>query len=160
MPACCTGDATRTWRSRTSPGCKRSIICFRALPRESLPGATAEALAPLASLLSHAQWLGASSRRVSIDADAERYRTYQAFSAALAESVDRWPTLLVLDDLHWAGPQTLALLRHLVRAGLPAGLLVVGTFRDTGDEISEPLAGCLADLRRVDGVTRAPPGRT
>ena len=125
------------------------------LPRESFPGVTAESLAPLASLLSHFPWPGARSRRVSVDADAERYRTYQAFSAALTESVDRWPTLLVLDDLHWAGPQTLALLRHLVHSGLPARLLLVGTFRDTADQIGEPLAGCLADLRRVDVVTRA-----
>ena len=34
------------------------------------------------------------------------------------------------------------------------GLLVVGTFRDTGDEVTEPLAGCLADLRRIDGTSR------
>jgi DNA-binding CsgD family transcriptional regulator len=31
---------------------------------------------------------------------------------------------------------------------------VIGTFRDTGDEVSEPLAGCLADLRRLEDVTR------
>ena len=64
----------------------------------------------------------------------------------------RWPTVVVLDDLHWAGAQTLALLRHLARSGLPPGLLVVGTFRDTGDELTEPLAACLADLRRVDAA--------
>ena len=61
------------------------------------------------------------------------------------------PGLVVLDDLHWAGPQTLALLRHLARAGLPSGVLVIGTFRDTGDEVTESLSSCLADLRRVDG---------
>ena len=66
----------------------------------------------------------------------------------------RWPTVVVLDDLHWAGPQTLALLRHLARSGLPRGVLIVGTFRDTGDEVTEPLAACLADLRRVDGAAR------
>ena len=61
----------------------------------------------------------------------------------------------MLEDLHWAGVQTLALLRHVARSGLPPGLLVVGTFRDTSDELTEPLAACLADLRRVDAaVTR------
>ena len=35
-----------------------------------------------------------------------------------------------------------------------ARLLVVGTFRDTGDEITDPLAALLADLRRVPSVSR------
>ena len=43
--------------------------------------------------------------------------------------------------------------------GCPARLLVVGTFRDTSDELTEPLAACLADLRRVDvGEQAAPRG--
>jgi DNA-binding CsgD family transcriptional regulator len=33
-------------------------------------------------------------------------------------------------------------------------LLVVGTFRDTSDELTQPLAACLADLRRSDSVNR------
>ena len=70
------------------------------------------------------------------------------------EAAGQWPTVVVLEDLHWAGVQTLALLRHIARSGVPSGLLVVGTFRDTSDELNEPLATCLADLRRVGFVTR------
>jgi DNA-binding CsgD family transcriptional regulator/class 3 adenylate cyclase/tetratricopeptide (TPR) repeat protein len=114
----------------------------------------ASVLAPLANLLGTADRLPVESRRASLDAGAERYRTYRAFGSVLAEGSTRWPLLVVLDDLHWAGTQTLALLRHLARSGLPAGVLLVGTFRDTGDELTEPLASCLADLRRVDGVSR------
>ena len=44
----------------------------------------------------------------------------------LDAATSTWPTLLVLDDLHWAGAQTLALLRHLPRLGLPRRLLIVG----------------------------------
>jgi predicted ATPase/DNA-binding CsgD family transcriptional regulator len=83
-----------------------------------------------------------------------RARLYDAFAEVLAECAARWPTLVVLDDLHWAGPQTLALLAHLVRVGLPAHTLLLGTFRDTGDELGEPLARCLAELRRHEAVTR------
>jgi DNA-binding CsgD family transcriptional regulator/tetratricopeptide (TPR) repeat protein len=90
----------------------------------------------------------------SLDPESARYRLYEAFADALREAVTRWPTVVVLEDLHWAGVQTLALLRHLARTGLPAGLLIVGTFRDTSDELTEPLAACLADLRRVDVVNR------
>ncbi len=74
--------------------------------------------------------------------------------AALDEAAARWPTVVVLDDLHWAGTQTLALLRHVARSGLPGRLLVVGTFRDTSDELTEPFAACLADLRRSESVSR------
>ncbi len=90
----------------------------------------------------------------SLDPESARYRLYEAFADALREAVARWPTVVVLEDLHWAGVQTLALLRHLARFGLPAGLLVVGTFRDTSDELTEPLAACLADLRRSGAVDR------
>ncbi len=125
-----------------------------AVPRASLSGAFTTRLAPLAQLLSRIDWLSTLAPAVGVDPDAERYRTYGAFAALLDEVAARGPGLVVLDDLHWAGPQTLALLRYLARAGLPRGILVIGTFRDTGDEVSEPLAGCLADLRRLDDVTR------
>ena len=124
------------------------------LPSSALTLELAAQLTPLAPLLARVERLVGGAPRVGLDADADRFRTYTAFSALLAEACRHWPTLLVLDDLHWAGTQTLAVLRHLAHAGLPAGALIVGTFRDTADEITEPLAGCLADLRRVDGVRR------
>jgi class 3 adenylate cyclase/DNA-binding CsgD family transcriptional regulator len=124
------------------------------VPRASLSGVLHNRLAPLAQLLSRIDWLGTLAPAVTVDPDAERYRTYGAFAALLDEVATRGPGLVVLDDLHWAGPQTLALLRYLARAGLPKGILIIGTFRDTGDEVSEPLASCLADLRRLNDVTR------
>lgn len=111
-------------------------------------------VAPLAPLLPKVERRVAGPRPTTADADEQRFRAYGAFAAALTEASSHAPTLLVLDDLHWAGTQTLAVLRHLARGGLPSGLVIVGTFRDTGDEITEPLAGCLADLRRVEGVRR------
>ncbi len=112
-------------------------------------------LTPLVALLRSAErFVSLASGRTGADAEAERYRRYGAFAQLLEASTSTWPTLLVLDDLHWAGAQTLALLRHLPRLGLPRRLLIVATFRDTGDEITEPLASLLADLRRVDGTRR------
>jgi class 3 adenylate cyclase/DNA-binding CsgD family transcriptional regulator len=111
-------------------------------------------LAPLAQLLTRAPWLDAQRPAATVDPDAARYRTFGAFATLLAEAAANGPGLVVLDDLHWAGTQTLALLRHLARAGLPRGVLLVGTFRDTGDELTEALSSCLADLRRVDGAVR------
>ncbi len=115
----------------------------------------AASLTPLVALLRSAErFVSLASGRAGDDAEAERYRRYSAFAQVLDAATSTWPTLLVLDDLHWAGAQTLALLRHLPRLGLPRRLLIVATFRDTGDEITEPLASLLADLRRVDGARR------
>jgi len=124
------------------------------LPLATVTGDLALRLAPLGQLLVNGDRLGRDRAAVPADPETARYRLYEAFGCALGAAAARWPTVVVLDDLHWAGAQTLALLRHAARSGLPPGLLVVGTFRDTGDEITEPLAGCLADLRRVDAVTR------
>ncbi|MFI5054512.1 MAG: ATP-binding protein, partial [Acidimicrobiia bacterium] len=92
-------------------------------------------------------------RPVSQDPETDRYRLFSAFAAMLAVASRSRSVVLLLDDLHWAGPQTLGLLRFLARTGAAEHLLVIGTFRDTGDEVTEPLASCLADLRRLDGVT-------
>jgi tetratricopeptide (TPR) repeat protein len=61
------------------------------------------------------------------DPETERDRLFQAVDGWLAAASAEAPVLLVLDDLHWAGPATLLLLRHLARSREPARLLVVGT---------------------------------
>ncbi|HKC75238.1 MAG TPA: hypothetical protein VKF37_13730, partial [Chloroflexota bacterium] len=61
-------------------------------------------------------------------------------------------TLLVLDDLQWAGPDALDLLAALVR-GAPASLRVVGAYRDTEVRPADPLGLMLADLARA-GLAR------
>jgi hypothetical protein len=60
----------------------------------------------------------------------------------------------VLDDLHWADPPTLALLRHLVHETANDRIMVLGTYRDTDLDRSHPLAGALAELRRLGSVQR------
>lgn len=62
------------------------------------------------------------------------------------------PALVVLDDLHWADESSLFLIRHVMRSGLAAPVLLLGLFRDT--EPRPPLARLLADLRPVAGVDR------
>ncbi len=61
------------------------------------------------------------------------------------------PLLLVLEDLHWADSATLDVLAFLLRT-LPEGrLLVVGSYR--ADDPGELLAGWLAEVRRLPGVS-------
>ena len=91
---------------------------------------------------------------VAGDPDTERHRLHMAVTDLLAGVSQRRPVLLVLEDVHWSDPPTLVLLRHLMRAGGRARLLVVATFRDTGPELPAALSEALADLRRSDNAVR------
>ena len=127
---------------------------LRFLPPDAIDPETADDLTALAPLLPRLERRRAAPTAAARgDADLERYRLFNAVEEFFAAASKRWPLVLVLDDLHWAASQTLALLGHVARAG-EARMLVIGTFRDTGDAANEPLTATLADLRRQDGVTR------
>src|SRR5262249_3267903 len=64
------------------------------------------------------------------------------------------PVVVLLDDLHWSDPPSLALLRYLARSARPAALLLVGTYRETDLARTHPLSELLADLRREPQVER------
>ena len=128
---------------------------LRTLPVQDLDAELVADLAPLAPLLPPLDRVRPIDRPdSSLDPDSERYRLFAAVDALLAEASRRWPLVIVLDDLHWAASQTLALFARVARAGTGARTLVLATFRDTGDELTDALATMLADLRRVETVTR------
>ncbi|MEA2383696.1 MAG: eukaryotic-like serine/threonine-protein kinase [Solirubrobacteraceae bacterium] len=79
------------------------------------------------------------------DAAGARWRLFESVDAALRT---RAPTVLALDDLHWADNGSLLLLAHMVRATRPTALLLVGTYRESELSRTHPLAATLADLRR------------
>ena len=56
------------------------------------------------------------------DADTARHRLFEAFEACLEALAERVPVVLVLEDLHWAAPPTLQMLRHI--AALDLGSVV------------------------------------
>lgn len=93
-------------------------------------------------------------RSAPVDPEVQRHLLLRALAELLTSATDIAPTVLVLDDLHWAGQQTLDVLRYLVRLAPVGRLLVVGTFRDTGDAAGDPLSATLADLRRLEQATR------
>jgi DNA-binding SARP family transcriptional activator len=80
----------------------------------------------------------------------ERYLLFEAVTGLLDAIASTGPALLLVDDLHEADEQSLALLRHLAAATHPAALLVVLTARDE-EAVRGDLAGVLADLLRVPG---------
>ncbi|HEX2240644.1 MAG TPA: AAA family ATPase [Actinomycetota bacterium] len=82
------------------------------------------------------------------DPETERFRLFEATASFLAGVTAAAPTVLVLDDLHWADKPTLQLLQHVVRRLEDASLLIVGTYRDVDLDRKHPLADVLASMRR------------
>lgn len=126
---------------------------FRTLSPEDLDPDIATDLAVLAPLLPSLE-RRTTPAPVTVDADSERYRLFSAVDALFAETSRRWPVVVMLDDLHWGSAQTWALLAHLARSNTQSRTLLIGTFRDVGVDMNEPLSSALADLRRVDCVSR------
>ncbi len=90
----------------------------------------------------------------SSDPETERYLLFNAVAGLLAEVAEAVPLCVVLDDLHWADAQSLALLKHLLRAGEQRSLQVIVTYRDSDLGKDHPLTAVLADLRSLQGVQR------
>jgi class 3 adenylate cyclase len=90
----------------------------------------------------------------SSDPETERYLLFDAIAGWLEAQSRIAPTLLVLDDLHWAAEPTLLMLRHVLSSERDMNVLVIGTYRDTEIDRTHPLGALLAHLRRTDGVDR------
>src|SRR5262245_49375971 len=85
---------------------------------------------------------------VPMQPDEERTRLIDAVTQCLLTVAARVPTVLVLDDLHWADAGTIALLRHVARFAPRGRLLVVGAYRDVEVGRTHPLADLLGVLPR------------
>jgi tetratricopeptide (TPR) repeat protein/transcriptional regulator with XRE-family HTH domain len=85
----------------------------------------------------------------------ERRLMFAAVAQYLAQVAGPAGTLLVLDDLHWAGPDVLDLLQALLRAPTERPLRILGAYRDTDIGPQDPLALFAADLTREGRASRA-----
>src|SRR3954451_7433119 len=88
------------------------------------------------------------------EADAQRFRFFDAVAALVGEIGAESPLVLVFDDLQWADRPTLQLLRHLVRAPAPRRALFVGTYRESEISDRHPLHELIGDLRREGTLRR------
>jgi DNA-binding CsgD family transcriptional regulator/tetratricopeptide (TPR) repeat protein len=82
--------------------------------------------------------------------DVQRPSLFRRLRGALSGA----PTLLVLEDVHWADEATLDLLRFLGRRLADLPLLVVATSREDEVPPGHPLATLLGDLATAPGVHR------
>jgi len=90
----------------------------------------------------------------SSDPETERYLLFNAVAGLLGEVAETVPLCVVLDDLHWADAQSLALLKHVLRATERGALQVIAAYRDSDLGKDHPLTTVLADLRSLQGVQR------
>ena len=81
---------------------------------------------------------------------ATRPRLFRHIRARLTEG----PTVLVLEDVHWADEATLELMRFLGRRLEGVPLLAVATFRDDQVGPGDPLTALLGDLATAPHVDR------
>ena len=80
--------------------------------------------------------------RPTTDAASDRARLFDAVDALLAQITGTSPLLLVLDDLHWADPATLGLLRWILSSERGGPMLVLGIYRDTDVDRRHRWASC------------------
>jgi DNA-binding SARP family transcriptional activator len=87
-------------------------------------------------------------RPATIDPEIARFRLFEAVVELLRHAAQAQPTMLVLDDLHWADKPSLVLLQFLTRYLGGSRLLVVGAYRDLEVGRQHPLNDVLASLSR------------
>ncbi len=129
----------------------------------------------LEALARHSAELGALVPELGVDPPSDerplsgehgRFLFFDAVTRALANLAASRPTLLLLEDLHWAESGSLRLLEHLVESLGDAPLCLVVTVRDEPRSDRDPIARTLSVLRRLDrcrpvklgGLTRAQVG--
>jgi DNA-binding NarL/FixJ family response regulator len=85
---------------------------------------------------------------------ADRAALFHQVEATLADLAARRPLLVLLDDLHWADPDSLDLLRQLARRLASRPILMIAAYRD--DEVlpQHPLYQLLPILVRESGAIR------
>jgi DNA-binding SARP family transcriptional activator len=88
----------------------------------------------------------------ALDADRSRDRLHEALARYFEALARGRPLVLVLEDLHWAGRDTIDAVEALARRGTGAPLLIVATFRP--DDLDES-SGMRAFARRLRSEQRA-----
>ena len=94
------------------------------------------------------------------EAGEARARLFEQMLLLLERLAEAGPVVLVIEDMHWADQSTRDLLAFLIR-NQPSldGVLIVVTYRSDDLHRTHPLRPLLAELDRIDWVTRMELGR-
>ncbi|MGP3964611.1 helix-turn-helix transcriptional regulator [Nonomuraea sp. 3N208] len=88
------------------------------------------------------------------ETDAGRARLFEQFLTLLERLADARPTILVIEDIHWADRSSRDLIAFLSRNLHIPQVLIVMTYRSDDLHRQHPLRPVLAELGRVNGVHR------
>jgi predicted ATPase/DNA-binding SARP family transcriptional activator len=86
-----------------------------------------------------------------LDPDRERIRLFEGIARSLEGIAQPRPTLLILEDLQWAGAATCAFIEFLTHRTPRHALLIVGTYREEDTPRSHPLSDMRRKLRAANG---------
>ena len=121
---------------------------------EGLRDITPQSAAPLLRLTRATLRFWPEAASLSSGAGDSRPILFDAVLRVLLAVAEQKPTVLVLEDLHWAPEPTLAMLSHLVESTAGERILVLATRRTTAPDRTDTVSFALADLHRLDGVAR------
>jgi tetratricopeptide (TPR) repeat protein len=85
----------------------------------------------------------------ALDPDQQRFRMFDSLATVLRKAGDARPLVVVLDDLHWADPSTLAFLGFVAREVRDTRILVTGTYREADVRPDHPLLQLPHDVHRL-----------
>ncbi|MFB9628300.1 ATP-binding protein [Nonomuraea helvata] len=88
------------------------------------------------------------------ETDTGRARLFEQFLTLLERLADARPTVLVIEDIHWADRSSRDLIAFLSRNLHAPQVLIVMTYRSDDLHRQHPLRPVLAELGRVNGVHR------
>ena len=91
---------------------------------------------------------------VAVDENANEFAIHEAMRTFLNRLSREAPLLVVLDDLHWADVESLAVMQHISRDLEPIPLMLLGTYRDTETSRGDPLFEALATFNREPSFVR------
>jgi tetratricopeptide (TPR) repeat protein len=85
----------------------------------------------------------------ALDPDQQQFRMFDSLATVLRKAGDARPLLVVLDDLHWADPSSLAFLDFVAREIRDMRVLLIGTHREQGVSPDHPLVRLPHDVHRL-----------
>jgi predicted ATPase/class 3 adenylate cyclase len=83
-----------------------------------------------------------------LEPEQARFRLFDAVSTLLCRAAGQRPTVVVLDDLHWADESSLLLLSFVAAQLATNPVAIVGTYRSTEVGLDHPIANVLQDASR------------
>jgi DNA-binding CsgD family transcriptional regulator/tetratricopeptide (TPR) repeat protein len=95
-----------------------------------------------------------AEQRFAVFESVREYLTAAAAGMSGVSGISGSGLVLLFDDVHWADPPSLRLLRHLAEGVAASRLVLFITYRDTETGGREELTAFLAALARQDTVTR------